>query len=117
MNEEANTIYKQHLAAEYAEKLNDALSDLVIAVWDYQDAHKPPKCCELDGAVHAAWKLVEQYGESSDGVEALFHHTGLEIIRLRQEQEREYWRKQEAERVAKQAKKAKPKTKKKAKAA
>ena len=117
MNEELGKLGTLHTAAQFAEKLSESLSELVCAVWQYQEAHKPPKCCDLDAKIHNAWLLVEQYDEESDDVRAMFHRTGLEIIRLRKEAAQEYWRKQEAERIAKQAKKAKPKTQKKTKAA
>jgi len=111
------TIYGPYASARCAMHLQDALDLLITAVMEYQDAHNPPPCCELDAAMGAASVANREYGDN-ETVETEFHKRGLELIKYYQLRREDHFRRQQEQerQEAKQAK-AKPKTKKKANAA
>jgi hypothetical protein len=111
------TIYGPYASARCAMHLHDALDILITAVHEYQDAHNPPTCYELDEALGAASVASREYGDN-ETVETEFHKRGLELIKYHQLRREDYFRQQqEQERQEAQKAKAKPKTKKKANAA
>jgi len=113
------TINGPHTAAKAALEMRDALDRLIVAVYEYQDAHNAPICCDLDNALGAASVVNQEFSNGDDEiVEAEFHKRGLELIRYRQLCREDYFRrKQEQERQEAKKAKAKPKTQKKTKAA
>jgi hypothetical protein len=111
------TIYGPYASARCAMHLHDALDLLITAVMEYQDAHNPPPCCELDAAMGAASVANREYGDN-ETIETEFHKRGLELIKYHQLRREDYFRhQQEQERQGAKKAKAKPKTKKKANAA
>jgi len=93
-------------------QLSDALGDLLVAVSEYQDAHNPPKCCEMDDALAAGWHAHTRFTEGpQDSVQKLYHLRGLDMLRYHDLRVRHAYEQQEAARKAKEAKpkKAKPK--------
>ena len=107
-----NHIYPQLAASRAAMQLSEAIDVLIVAVWEYQDAHNPPKCCELEKALAVASHAQSEYTDGpQDSVEKLYHLRGLDMLRYHDLRVQHAYERQEAERKAKEAKskKAKPK--------
>jgi hypothetical protein len=91
-------------------EMQDVLMDLLCAIGEYQETHKPPKCCNLEAAICYAWKKSEDFDDC--------HQEDMELAAcqimaghiLQQQREREErWRKEQQEWQAKQKKAKAPK--------
>jgi hypothetical protein len=113
------TIYGPYTSARCAMQLQDVLDRLIVAVMEYQGAHNPPTCRDLDGALAAASVANQEFcGGDDETVQTEYYTRGLELIKYHQLRREDYFRQQqEQERQEAQKAKAKPKTKKKSKAA
>ena len=112
LDEMFDNIYPQFAAGRAAMQLSDALDHLIVAVWEYQDGHNPPKFCDLERALAAASHAQSQFTDGpQDSVEKLYHLRGLDMLRYHNLRVRHAYEQQEAARKAKEAKpkKAKPK--------
>ena len=104
-------IYPQLAASRAAMQLSEAIDILIVAVWEYQDAHNPPKCCELEKALAVASHAQSEYTDGpQDSVEKLYHLRGLDMLRYHDLRVQHAYERREAERKAKEAKQKKPKT-------
>lgn len=107
-------IYPQFAASRAAMQLSEALDVLIVAVWEYQDAHDAPKCCELERAIAVAMHAQGQYTDGSEeDVEKQYHLRGLDMLNYHRLRRQHAYEQQEA---ARKAREAKPKTAKPKKA-
>lgn len=113
LDEMFDTIYPQFAAGRAAMQLSDALGDLLVAVGEYQDAHNPPKCCEMSEALAAGWHAHARFTEGpQDSVQKLYHLRGLDMLHYHNLRVQHAYECQEAARKAKEAKPKQSKPKK-----
>jgi hypothetical protein len=104
------TISGPYASAKAALEMRDALDRLIVAVWEYQEAHNAPKCWDLDNALAAASIVNQEFeGGNDETVEAEFHKRGLELVKYRQLCREDFFRRQEQKEREEKAKAKKTK--------
>lgn len=91
-------------------ELHEEMVDLLCAVNEYQENHRPPKCENLEAALRHAWGVWERFDNNNqEDMELAACQMRAEMILENRRERAEHWRKEREKWQAKQAKAKKPK--------